>query len=202
MATAVVIDSDGTTSSVIQTLLGPQHRIISYAKGSMADEFVRETAPDVVFLSMSLPDVSPIELLEQISLRTTGPPVVALMEAPRPPGITNAVRHGACEVLAQPLQAADLQASLLRALSDRRGLFPRTGEIPAPEIVGMSAGIVRLRQLIMRIAPSKAPVLIEGESGVGKELVAEAIHKLSQRAGGPFEARNCGAFPTRAGGRC
>jgi len=195
VARAVVIDSDLETHSLIKHLLGPEHLVLSYHRGTLAVDFISQHRPDVVFLSMQLPDVESIDLLEDVCLRVAGPPVVALVNSAAPRHVADVVRTGACDVVSTPIQAADLKASLLRALSLGVERSQRHEGAPIDEIVGASPSIRALRRLIHRVGPNNAPVLICGESGVGKELVARAVHTVSNRSRGPFEARNCGAVP-------
>ena len=195
MARAIVIDSNLQTHATIRHLLGPEHRVLSYHRGTLAVDFISRHAPDVVFLSMDLPDVRSLDLLEDVCLRVSSPPVVAVVTTSAPRLIADAVRLGACDVVSAPIRNDELTESLLRALSHGSNRSRLEGSAGAGGIVGMSLPVARMRQMIQRIGPSEAPVLIAGESGVGKELVAHALHSASRRARRPFQTRNCGAIP-------
>jgi len=195
MARAVVIDNDLETHAVIKHLLGPEHSVLSYHRGTLAVDFISRHSPDVVFLSMQLTDVRAIDLLEDVCVRVAGPPVIALIRSTAPRDVAHAVRTGACDVVPTPIRANDLKAALLRALSLGVERAQRHDGGPIDEIVGTSQSVAALRRMIQKIGPCEAPVLVCGESGVGKELVARALHNVSPRRRGPFEVRNCGAIP-------
>jgi DNA-binding NtrC family response regulator len=195
VARAVVIDNDLLTHRTIRHLLGHNHHVLSYHRGTLAVDFIAQHAPDVVFLSMDLPDIRSLDLLESVCLKVTGPPVVALVDSVSPREIADVVRMGACDVVTRPIRPRPLEESLVRALSLRTACDRRSPGAPNPDIIGMSAHIARLRLLIERVGANNTPVLISGESGVGKELVARAVHQSSTRRRKPFQARNCGAIP-------
>jgi DNA-binding NtrC family response regulator len=113
-----------------------------------------------------------------------------------------AVRHGVFDYLTKPCKLADIQAVLERVRKKReltsrlRALEQRVRRAEgATHLVGGSAALEHVRRLIGRVAASEAAVLVRGETGTGKELVARAIHEGSPRAAGPLVAVNCGALP-------
>ena len=189
----VVVDRDSSSYRVIKQLLGSDHRIDFTECPLLALDYVRENAPDVVFLKVDQSDA--MDLLADMSLYTGQSPVVAMMDSIELRRVVDAVHRGACDVVAQPIRVRDLQLAVTRALARRQLCAPSRSQFPVPEIVGMSGPMIRLRQDIQRVAAGAGPVVITGESGVGKELVARALHRLSPIASGPFEARNCGALP-------
>jgi two-component system NtrC family response regulator len=113
-----------------------------------------------------------------------------------------AVRHGVFDYLTKPCKLAEIQAVLERVRRKReitvrlRALERRVRRAEgATHLVGASVALEQVRRLIARVAASEASVLVRGETGTGKELVARAIHEGSGRAGGPLVAVNCGALP-------
>ena len=113
-----------------------------------------------------------------------------------------AVRQGVFDYLTKPCKLAEIQAVLERVRKKReltsrlRALERRVRRAEgATRLVGRSAALERVRRLVARVAGSEAAVLVRGETGTGKELVARAIHEGSGRAGGPLVAVNCGALP-------
>jgi two-component system NtrC family response regulator len=113
-----------------------------------------------------------------------------------------ALRHGAFDYLTKPCKLVEIEA-LLRRVQDKRKLTQQYRALKrrleriegTPQLVGTSSGMERVRTLIAKVAPTHSTVLILGETGTGKELVARAVHDQSTRAAEPFVAINCGALP-------
>lgn len=195
MARVVVLDADASSYRVIRHLLGDAHSVDYYGDEGPALEYVREQAPDVVFLNLDTGASDPFELLATMTVQARASSVVALMERVVLRRVVDAVQRGACDVITQPLQVRDVQLAVTRALARNQLRFRHAHGDPIPEIVGVSPAINRLRAHIQKVASGNGPVVITGESGVGKELVAQALHRLSPASGGRFEPRNCGAIP-------
>jgi len=196
MALVVVIDGVTHTHMTIGHLLTSQHQIMSYPRGALSVDFVRDNEPDIVFVSLNLPDVSGIEVISRLAEQPNAPPVISIVSAGDSRRIVAAIRAGAFDVIVRPLLAKEVRECCLRALAARTKCAAggsRDSELGG--MIGVSPAMDRLREMIRRVAPSDEPVLIVGESGVGKELVAQGVHRLSGRSGGPFQARNCGALP-------
>jgi DNA-binding NtrC family response regulator len=124
-------------------------------------------------------------------------PVLALLPPGCPERPSTALRLGADEALALPVDAEELCIRLARAIERRRevGGPPRGPVQIPPSLLGSGAGVRRVRERIARVAAGSVTVLITGETGTGKELVATAIHQSSPRRGKPFVKVNCAALP-------
>jgi DNA-binding NtrC family response regulator len=195
VAHVVVVDENPASSQVIQQLLGPDHRVHQWEQPTPDSD--AEISPDVIILSLDQKNTDGMSLLAELSTRSAGTPVVALLEHVETPRIVDAIHRGASDVVTHPIRTRELQRAITRALARKEAMclsIPQQASV-VPEIVGVSSQAVRLRKLVQKVAPSTAPVLVTGESGVGKELVARALHRLSTRGRGPFEVRNCGAIP-------
>ena len=192
MAQVVVVDENPAACRVIQHLLGPDHHV-DYWNTPLSESGCR--APDVVILKLDQTNHDGMELLSEVRECASEAPVVALVDTIELRRVVDAVHRGASDVVSQPIKVRDLQLAITRALARREA--SRTARDPGRvrEIVGTSRAVTRLRAEIERVAASTAPVLITGESGVGKELVATAVHRLSGVSRGPLEVRNCGAVP-------
>lgn len=196
MARVVVIDDVTHTHATIGHLLNSRHQIIPYPRGTLSVDFVRENEPDLVFVSLDLPDVNGMELVSRLAEQPDASPVVSIIGDGEPRRIVAAVRAGAFDVIVRPLCAQDIRECCLRALAARARATEGAATDPELQhLIGVSPAMDRLRVMIRQVARSNSPVLVMGESGVGKELVAAAVHRLSRRSDGPFQARNCGALP-------
>ena len=162
--------------------------------GSVAQALARLKAAefDLALIDLSLPDGSGLELLEHIDLggRTQA---ILITGHPTVESALKAMRLPIVDYVVKPMQVSRFRQLLETAARQRRvGIEPT--EDPWHGIAGQSPAMAGVRQQVARVAPTEASVFIEGESGVGKELVAAAIHAESGR-GGPFVALNCGAVP-------
>ena len=155
---------------------------------------------DVVVADLSLPDGSALELLPQIEERPSTE-VVLITGRGSVDSAVAAFRGGVVDYLTKPIDTARLRGllrKLLRTIALRdevdalRTELRRAGRFE--KMIGASASMQKLYDQILRVAPTDATVLITGETGTGKELVAESIHRVSPRAKGPFVAMNCGAL--------
>ena len=152
--------------------------------------------PNLVLTDLELPDGSGVSLLEDLEDRSDID-VVLLSGHATVDSAIEALRRGALEYLVKPVDPERLQALLSTVHRSRSGSGP-DGVNPRGDfgrMIGASAAMRRVYDLIRRVAPTEVTVCILGESGTGKELVAETIHQLSRRRYGPFVPINCGAMP-------
>lgn len=150
---------------------------------------------DLCFTDMRLPDGNGHEFIEQMSRQHPETPVAMITAYGNAEAAVQALRAGAFDCVSKPV---DL--NVLRNLV-KTALKLRSERAPAPagdqtRLFGESTAMQRARLTIQKLARSQAPVLISGESGVGKELAARSIHELGPRSIGPFVPVNCGAIPT------
>jgi len=157
--------------------------------------------PDVVLVDLNLPDGSGLSLFDSIGLSDSPPAVVLITGQASLDSAVEALRRGVSDYLTKPLDVERLR-KILQDISQTKRLPDELRELRSEQqrtgrfvgIVGRSDPIVRACELITRIAPSSASVLITGESGSGKDVVARAIHELSRRRHGPWVPVNCGAI--------
>lgn len=157
---------------------------------------------DVLLCDLRLGGMDGIELLRRAKKIAPSMDVVVMTAYASAETAIEAMREGAYEYLVKPFQLDEL-AILLKRISERRDLISENEALkerlfarkPAERIVGTSAAIEKVREMIARVAPTDTPVLLLGESGTGKELAAAEIHSLSSRAKGPFIVLNCAAVP-------
>jgi len=158
--------------------------------------------PDSLIADVELPGMNGLDLLSQLGADLTDVPAIIITGKGSEERAVSAIEAGAFWYIEKPLKAPVLRALLDRALSkarDARQLAVLQRQLREAGRLGDLVGGSKPMQEVMRIvemaAPSSASVLITGETGSGKEIVARTIHKLSPRAGGPFVAINCSAIP-------
>lgn len=150
---------------------------------------------DLCLTDMQLPDGNGLELVEWIQQHSPSVPVAVITAHGNMETAVRALKLGAFDFVSKPLDLAGLRKLVATAikLSDTSD---GDTSVFGPRLLGASAAMQHLREMIARVARSQAPVHISGESGTGKELVAKLIHESGPRRDGPFVPVNCGAIPT------
>jgi DNA-binding NtrC family response regulator len=158
---------------------------------------------DVAIVDVGLPDLDGVELLRRIKAHDPALEVVMMTGYPEVKTAVAALKLGAYDYLTKPVNAEDLARLVARLLERNRlrqevsELRSRLGErLTSQELVGVSVPMHAIRAAIEQVAPTDSTVLIEGETGTGKELVAAAIHHHSARREQPFIPVNCGGIPS------
>jgi len=202
--TVLIVDDDPTQRRLMQAVLEREGFAVAQADGGEAalDRIASGLRPDVMILDLVMPHMTGVEVLR--SLRATGfaAPVVVLTSTGGVDTVVQAMQAGANDFFVKPASPERIIVSIRNALQmgqltqevDR--LKKRAaGQVTFSDLVGASAPMRLVRALGERAAKSSIPVLILGESGVGKEVISRAIHGESDRAGKPFVPVNCGALP-------
>lgn len=165
-------------------------------------ERVQKTEYDAIILDLRLPDIDGIEVLERIMEKFPSTKVILLTAYGSIQNAVDAIKRGAYDYLTKPFEPEEVIASLDRAIKQRRleveleTLKEQLASYVGPgEIIGRSSVMIKVFQLIETASKVDVPVLITGETGTGKELVARAIHNHSKRKDKPFIAINCAAIP-------
>jgi DNA-binding NtrC family response regulator len=151
---------------------------------------------DVIITDLRMPGMTGLEFIHELSKRNDDAQVVMVTAHASVTTAVDAMRHGAFDYIEKPFNADQLEDLVCRALrqgAERRSTVPAAMD-QSSAMVGASQVMRQLRQRIAQVAPTGETVLITGESGVGKELVAKAIHAASQRADGPLVSLNCPAL--------
>jgi DNA-binding NtrC family response regulator len=173
-------------------------RVRESASAEDALDIIRRNPPDMVLLDVRLPGISGIDALGEIRKLSGKLPVLLITAYADLRQAVAAMKGGADDYLPKPIDLDELEAAIGDALGRARGQ-PQGGQRPLPQLppafVGASPAIRRLLETAAVVAPSNAPVLITGESGSGKEVVARLIHQWSPRAQGPLVAANCAGLP-------
>jgi len=160
-----------------------------------AQRMLKTDRYDLCLTDMQLPDGDGLELVKWIQQYAPTVPVAVITAHGNVETAVRALKLGAFDFVSKPLELAGLRKLVATAIkmSDEHATDTT---VLGPQLLGTSAAMEKLREMINRVARSQAPVHISGESGTGKELVAKLIHESGPRRDGPFVPVNCGAIPT------
>ena len=202
MARLLIVDDEINMRRVLATLLtGDGHRVREAATFAEARAALLAEQYDAVLTDQRLPDGDGLGVLALARASTPAPPVVVLTAFATVDLAVEAMRLGAFDFITKPFLPEAVRAAVRRAV-ERSELERENARLrdevqrlaAAGQLLGESAPMRELRAIIARVAPSAATVLVTGETGTGKELVARALHALSPRSQGPFAALNCSAL--------
>ncbi len=170
--------------------------------GKEALQLIRAGDPDVLLVDIKMPGMDGLELMRQVRELNPDLPVILITGFAEVRGAVEAIRAGAHDYLAKPFDHHEVVRVVLRALNERRlklELKTLTGHVrrgaSLRETFGPSEAVGKLISDVEQVAKSNFSVVIVGETGSGKEVVAQAIHQASRRSRGPFVPVDCGAIP-------
>jgi two-component system response regulator PilR (NtrC family) len=192
----VVDDEPDLVELVTLTLSRMQLDTLSAGDVASAKKLLKSQKFDLCLTDMRLPDGDGLDLLEWMTINVPGVPCAVITAHGNVESAVRALKLGAFDFVSKPLDLGGLRRIVSTALrlsqSSDASMSTRTGT----QIIGHAPSMERLREMVLRVSRSQAPVHISGESGTGKELVARLIHASGPRAQGPFVAVNCGAIPS------
>ena len=195
----IVDDDDAFRETLAETLQGLGHEPVQAASGEQALALAARSRFAAVFLDHRMPGMDGLQVLAALRARLAHlPPVIVLTAYASGGNTIEAMRLGAFDHLAKPIKRQDVAEVLARALRSADALQAAPAAAPDgedDELVGPSEAMREVHKRIGLAAASAAPVLVLGETGSGKEMVARALHRHSDRAAGPFVAINCAAIP-------
>jgi two-component system response regulator PilR (NtrC family) len=165
--------------------------------GESALKLVKKNSFDLVVTDIKMPGMGGLKLLEHIKKADSTTPVVMITAHASPDDAVVAMKNGAYDYITKPFKVNEIKSVIKNAISGRspEKAAPKEETNSFDEIIGGSTEMLKIYDVIKRIAPTHANVLIYGESGTGKELVAQAIHKLSKVSGNAFVPITCSAIP-------
>ncbi len=202
MDTLLIVDDEKNYLVVLEALLSPEgYEIMTSDKAQEALRLLQEADVDLVLTDMKMPGMSGMELLEEAKKIKPEVPVIMMTAYGTIEMAVEAMKKHAYDYITKPFQNEELKLTIRKALENYRlvkenrrlseALSERHGY---RNIVGKSKSMLKVYDLIDKVAQSKASVLITGPSGTGKELIAKAIHYESLRKDRPFISVNCGAL--------
>ena len=207
-----VVDDDASMRESLKDLIGSAG--LNVQTFASAQEFLTSQRPDdptCLVLDVQMPGLSGLDLQQELAKADVQIPIIFITGHGDIPMSVRAMKAGAIEFLTKPFRDDDLLNAVEQAINRGRQIEqlkkrpaeqkPHSkdrlrSEISFSEIVGQSAALGRVLKEIETVAPTDSTVLIHGETGTGKELVARAIHNLSLRRSNPFVKLNCAAIPT------
>ena len=198
----IVDDEVMVTEALQQTLVIEGHKALGV---NCARNALKLLSPDwngVVITDINMPDMDGLTLLKEIMLIDRHIPVIVLTAFGVVSNVVEAMQEGAYDFLEKPFATDQLLETVQRALEKRNLLLENrrlrqtiaNQSKPGPKILGGHPSVVELRALLDRVKDTQADILIHGETGTGKELVARYLHQYSRRGDQPFVAINCGAI--------
>jgi two-component system response regulator PilR (NtrC family) len=195
MASILVVDDELSMREFLKILLEKEgYKVTTAAEGKTALAFAEKNVFDLMISDIRMPGMSGLDLLSRIKQLQTDIGVIMITAFASPDDAVAAMKNGAFDYITKPFNVDEIK-TVIRAVLKKKGQTGPAPENGFPEIIGQSPEMMKIFELIKKIAPTPANVLIYGESGTGKELVAKAIHNRSRVAANPFVPITCSAIP-------
>jgi DNA-binding NtrC family response regulator len=200
MSKILVVDDERSIRNTLRDILEYEKYEVNDAETGMAAlELLGHNEYDVILLDIKMPQMDGLEVLEHI-LKDSDTPVIMISGHGTIETAVEAIKKGAFDYIAKPLDLNRLLVTIRNAL-DKSRLITETKVLKKKvskkyEMIGESPAMMQIVEMIDRVAPTNARVLITGENGTGKELVARQLHEKSARSRGPFVEVNCAAIPS------
>lgn len=197
MASVLIVDDERSMRDFLKILLEKEgHRVETAASGEAALEMINDKLYEVIVSDIRMPGISGIELLEAVKQDQPDIPIILITAFASPDDAVLAMKNGAFDYISKPFNVDEIKSVISSATSKSVSSGkPQELSDAFPEIIGKSREMVKIFDMIRRVAPTPANVLIYGESGTGKELVAQAIHNHSLVASQNFVPITCSAIP-------
>ncbi len=196
MTAILVVDDELSMRQFLKILLEKEGYEIALAEdGPSALKLAEERTFDLAISDIRMPGMNGLELLAELKNGCPELPVIMITAFASPEDAVTAMKNGAFDYITKPFNVEEIKGVIRSATARKNAGSPPPVEEEFPEIIGQSPEMLKIFDLIKRIAPTPANVLIYGESGTGKELVAKAIHNHSRVADRPFVPITCSAIP-------
>jgi two-component system response regulator AtoC len=198
-AKLLVIDDDAVTRELLtEVLQGEGYAVEACDSGRSALKRTAEETFALAITDVRMPEMDGIAVTQALKKRQPDLQVIVMTAFGSVETAVEAIRHGAFDYVSKPMNLEEIKSTVRRALTERHmSESPADGGPPIVDtslVVGRSPAMVEVYRTVARVATSRSTVLIEGESGTGKELIAAALHRHSDRAGGRFVAVDCGSL--------
>ena len=193
----IVDDTEGVRVYLANLLSSLGYSTQMAEGGSCAIELIESgLRPELILLDIMMPDMDGLETLRRLKTLDSDLSVVMVSVVGRAPTIVEAMRLGASDFINKPFEQEELAATLNRLIGPSVPLRENQSESPSDDASTWSSpAMSKIGEILSQISDTNVTALIQGESGVGKEIVARAIHRRSTRSSGPFVKVNCAALP-------
>ena len=196
----IVDDSPGVRDTLAMVFECEQYTVTTAESGMEALHIIERGDPiDCIILDIEMPGIDGLRTLENIKCVRPAIPIIMTSDHGTFEAVVEATKHGAFDFVEKPPDRAKLLVRVKSAIEASQGAKHaqelREGAQSKGAMLGKSTAIESIQTMVERVAPTDARVMITGENGVGKELVARAIHRLSRRSEKPFVEVNCAAIP-------
>ena len=201
MSRILVVDDEQAIRKALKEILEYEKHQVELAKdGFEAIDKVKNSQFDLILLDIKMPKIDGLEVLEKIQTINYEIPIIIITGHGSVDTAVEALKKGAYDFLEKPLDLNRLLVSVRNAI-EKKDLVKETKRLKRKinksyELIGKSGAIENIKSIIDRVAPTDARVLIIGENGTGKEIVARMLHEKSQRSSYPFVEVNCAAIPS------
>ena len=200
--TVLAVDDEKDILETVKAVLKPNYNVLVCSDPQDAPAKIRKNNVDIMLLDIKMPLYDGITLLKKVKSMDEGSSidVVMLTALNDPKKAVEAIKAGAYDYICKPFEVEDLKAIIARAL-ERKELLAENKALKSmvnvgfEDVIGRCPQMMEVMEQISSVAFSDASVVITGDTGCGKELIAKTIHKKSKRAGRPFFAVNCAAIP-------
>jgi two-component system nitrogen regulation response regulator NtrX len=201
MANILIIDDEKSIRKTLSEILSYEgYKVDEAADGAEGFKMFREKQYDAILCDIKMPKMDGLEFLEKAKETNPDVPIIMVSGHGNIDTAVDAVKKGAYDYISKPPDLNRLLITLRNAM-DKSTLVTETKTLrrkvnKTQEMIGVSAPILKIKETIEKVAPTDARVLVTGENGVGKELVARWLHERSNRASGPIVEVNCAAIPS------
>jgi two-component system response regulator HydG len=190
-AGVLVIDDDHSVRHSLSSALAPAYSVHVASTGEEGLSRYEELAPDVVLLDVMLPQMSGMAVLRALKRMSADLPVIMMTAYSEVQTAVQAIKLGALDYLEKPIDTD----TVLREVKDAVARSPQKHASARAHVVGDSAAMARVWRLVESFGPTEIPILLQGETGTGKGVIAEAIHRVSKRSQHDFVAIDCATIP-------
>ena len=197
MTSILIVDDEQSMRDFLTILLQKEgYKVETRADGASALRFLEDNGVDLVISDIRMPGLGGLDLLHSVKEKYPTLPVILITAFVSPDDAISAMKDGAFDYISKPFNVAEIK-NVIRSATARKApeATLQSAADAFPGIIGKSQEMIKIFDLIQRVAPTSANVIIYGESGTGKELVAQAIHQHSKVADQPFVPITCSAIP-------